>query len=423
GVHFVNNAEVLIQLKPERQWKDFRNIEELVEEIEHRLETLPGVSVSMTQPIAHNLDELITGSKTQLALKLYGEDFDLLGTTAEAIEHALLEVEGADNVEVEQFSGQNHVQIVIDREITARYGLNIGDVQETIEAAIGGVTIGKVYEEQRRFDIFLQFLSEYRNDTEQIGNLLISLPDGGRVPLAMLARVEEVEGARLINREQNKRFVTIQCNVRGRDIGSFVAEARREIEADVTIPAEYILTWGGQFELQQRANRTLALIAPFILALVALLLFTVFSSMREVMVILINIPLALIGGVISLKLAGLYLSVPASIGFIAIFGIALEDGLVLLSTFHRKVCDGVDLREAIVEGVTIKLRPVLMTTFTTIFGILPLMLAVGPGAEIYKPLATVVVGGLLTSTFVTLIVLPLVYQRIKEPVCVDPEGL
>ncbi|MFC1500667.1 efflux RND transporter permease subunit [Candidatus Zixiibacteriota bacterium] len=421
--HFVNNAEVLIQLKPERQWKEFRNAEDLVEEIEHRLEVLPGLSLSMTQPIAHNLDELITGSKTQLALKLYGEDFDLLGSTAEEIEHALLEIEGADNVQVEQFSGQNHIQIVIDRETTARYGLNISDVQETIEAAIGGVTIGKVYEEQRRFDIFLQFQPEYRNDTEQIGNLLISLPGGGRVPLGMLARIEEVEGARLISREQNKRFVTIQCNVRGRDIGSFVADARREIEADVDIPPEYILTWGGQFELQQRANRTLALIAPFILALVALLLFTVFSSMREVLVILINIPLALIGGVISLKLAGLYLSVPASIGFIAIFGIALEDGLVLLSTFHRKVCDGIDLKEAIVEGVTIKLRPVLMTTFTTIFGILPLMLAVGPGAEIYKPLATVVVGGLLTSTFVTLIVLPLVYQRVKEPVCIDPEGL
>ena len=421
--HFVNDAEILIQLRPERKWKAFRNIEELIEDIEHRLDVLPGLSLTMTQPIAHNLDELITGARTQLALKLYGEDFALLGTTAEEIEQVLLETEGAEDVQVGQFTGQNHIQIVIDRDITARYGLNISDVQETIEAAIGGVTVGKVYEEQRRFDIFLRFLPEFRNDTEQIENLLITLPGGGRVPLGMLARVEELEGARLINREQNKRFVTIQCNVRGRDIGSFVADARREIEERVDIPPEYILTWGGQFELQQRANRTLALMAPFILALVALLLFTVFDSMREVMVILINIPLALIGGIISLKLAGLYLSVPASIGFIAIFGIALEDGLVLLSTFHRKVCDGVDLREAIMEGVTIKLRPVLMTTFTTIFGILPLMLAVGPGAEIYKPLATVVVGGLLTSTFVTLIVLPLVYQRIKEPVCVDPEGL
>jgi len=377
----------------------------------------------MTQPIAHNLDHLITGAKTQVALKLYGEDFDLLGSTAEAIEHVLLEIEGADNVMVDQFTGQNHIQIIIDRDMTARYGLNIGGVQETIEAAIGGVTVGKVYEEQRRFDIFLRFQSEFRNNTRQIENLLISIPGGGRVPLGMLARVEEVEGPRLINREQNKRFVSIQCNVRGRDIGSFVADARREVEADVDIPPEYILTWGGQFELQQRANRTLGLIAPIILALVALLLFTVFDSIREVLVILINIPLALIGGIISLKLAGLYLSVPASIGFIAIFGIALEDGLVLLSTIHRKVCDGVGLRKAVTEGVSIKLRPVLMTTFTTIFGIMPLMLAVGPGAEIYKPLATVVVGGLLTSTFVTLIVLPLVYQKIKEPVCVDPEQL
>jgi len=421
--HFVNDAEILIQLEPERNWKAFRNVEELIVEVEHRLEALPGLSLTMTQPIAHNLDHLITGAKTQVALKLYGEDFDLLGSTAEAIEHVLLEIEGADNVMVDQFTGQNHIQIIIDRDMTARYGLNIGGVQETIEAAIGGVTVGKVYEEQRRFDIFLRFQSEFRNNTRQIENLLISIPGGGRVPLGMLARVEEVEGPRLINREQNKRFVSIQCNVRGRDIGSFVADARREVEADVDIPPEYILTWGGQFELQQRANRTLGLIAPIILALVALLLFTVFDSIREVLVILINIPLALIGGIISLKLAGLYLSVPASIGFIAIFGIALEDGLVLLSTIHRKVCDGVGLRKAVTEGVSIKLRPVLMTTFTTIFGIMPLMLAVGPGAEIYKPLATVVVGGLLTSTFVTLIVLPLVYQKIKEPVCVDPEQL
>lgn len=415
--HFVNDAEILIQLKPEREWRSFRNVEELVNEIEHRLEGLPGINLNMTQPIAHNLDHLITGVKAQLALKLYGEDFEVLAETSHQIEEVLSGIRGAEDLQVEQFSGQNHIQIELKRDAVARYGLSVGDIQETIEAAIGGVTVGKVYEEQRRFDIFLRFLPEFRNDVEQIGNLMVSLPGGGRIPLEMLASIETVEGPRLINREQNKRFVTIQCNVRGRDLGRFVSEARREIEESVTIPSEYIITWGGQFELQQRANRTLAIVTPLTFALVALLLFTVFNSLRQVLIILINIPLALIGGVIALKVSGLYLSVPASIGFIAIFGIALEDGLVLLSAIHKRVCGGMELDEAILEGVTIKLRPVLMTTFTTIFGILPLLLAVGPGAEIYKPLATVVVGGLLTSTLVTLVVLPLVYQRAMEPVC------
>ncbi len=420
--HFVNDAEILIQLKPERQWRAFRNTNELIGEIEDRLAHLPGLSLTMTQPIAHNLDHLITGARAQLAVKLYGEDYDVLTATAHLIETELRLVRGSADVQVEQVAGQNHLQIVLRRDALARYGLSVGGVQETIEAAIGGVTIGKVYEEQRRFDIFLRFEPAARESVDEIAALLVGLPSGGRIPLGSLADIETVEGPRLISREQNKRYITIECNVRGRDLGRFVAEARDRIEAGVEIPPEYILTWGGQFELQIKAYRTLAVVTPLTLLLVALLLFTLFNSLREVLIILVNIPLALIGGVAALKLTGLYLSVPASIGFIAIFGIALEDGLVLLAAIRKRVCDGVELDEAILEGVSVKLRPVLMTTFTTIFGILPLLLAVGPGAEIYKPLATVVVGGLLTSTLVTLIVLPLMYQRIMEPVCTLSEN-
>jgi cobalt-zinc-cadmium resistance protein CzcA len=273
--------------------------------------------------------------------------------------------------------------------------------------------VGKVYEEQRRFDIFLRFQPESRNRIEAIEALLISLPNGGQIPLEMLASVQTVEGPRVISREGNRRFITIQCNVRGRDIGRFVADARGAIEETVDIPPEYMLTWGGQFELQQRANRRLALIAPLTLVLVCLLLFAALDSVRETLVILINIPLALTGGVIALAISGQYLSVPASIGFIAIFGIALEDGLVLLSAFRRYRDEGNSVGEAILNGVTTKLRPVLMTTFTTVFGILPLLLARGPGAEIWRPLATVVVGGLLTSTLVTLIILPMVFERFE----------
>jgi cobalt-zinc-cadmium resistance protein CzcA len=412
--HFVNDAEILIQLTPVQKWKHFNNKNELLHEIEHRLEDFPGVNLNITQPIAHNLDELITGVKAQLAIKVYGEDFDILKEKSIEIKEALLNIQGAANVQVEQFTGQNHIQVVLSREQIARFGVNINDIQETIKAAVGGMTVGQVYEGQKRFDIFLRFGPEFRKDIEQIENLLIRIPEGGQIPLGSLAIVEEVVGPRVINREHNKRFITVQCNIRGRDIGRFVSESQREIETKVQLPPEYSLKWGGQFELHQQANRRLTIITPITLALVALLLFTIFYSFQEALIILINVPLALTGGIIALKISGLYLSIPASIGFIAIFGIALEDGLVLLTSFHRRLSHGVSMKDAITEGVNSKIRPVLMTTFTTIFGIMPLLLAKGPGAEIQRPLATVVVGGLVTSTLVTLLVLPLVYQALKK---------
>lgn len=412
--HFVNDAEILIQLKPIRKWENFKDKDDLIQEIESRLERFPGLNLNMTQPIAHNLDELITGVKAQIAIKLHGENFDILKEKAIQIKEQLVTIEGAVDVQVEQFTGQNHIQINIQRGLIARYGVNIDDIQETIEAAVGGITLGQVYEEQKRFDIFLRFEPEFRRSIPDIENLLIRLPSGGQVPLKQLATVEEIVGPRVINRENNKRFITIQCNIRERDIGRFVAEAQRKIEDAVPLPPEYFTYWGGQFELQKRANKRLGFIMPITLSLVALLLFTIFYSFQEVLIILINIPLALTGGIIALKLSGLYLSVPASIGFIAIFGIALEDGLVLISAFHRGLKKGASMEEAIFDGVQTKLRPVLMTSFTTIFGILPLLLAQGPGAEIQRPLATVVVGGLTTSTLVTLIVLPLIFQGLKK---------
>jgi cobalt-zinc-cadmium resistance protein CzcA len=412
--HFVNNAEILINLNPVQKWKAFKNKDALVQEIEHRLEEFPGINLNMTQPIQHNLDELITGVKAQLAVKIYGEDFDTLMQIAIRVKDLIATMEGASDVQVEQFTGQNHIQIILDRDKIARYGINIQEIQETIQTAVGGTVLGQIYEEQKRFDIFLRFAPEFREDLEQIGNLLIRLPGGGQVPLQQLASMEEIVSPRVINRENNKRFITIQCNIRGRDIGRFVDEAQESIEKNISLPPEYLVKWGGQFELQQRANKRFAIIVPITLALVALILFTIFYSFQEVLIILINIPLALTGGILALKLSGLYLSVPASIGFIAIFGIALEDGLVLLSSFHRYLKQGMTLNEAVRTSVSVKLRPVLMTSFTTIFGVLPLLVATGPGAEIQRPLAAVVVGGLFTSTLVTLIVLPLIFQVLKK---------
>ena len=412
--HFINDAEILVRLRPARKWKAFRNKDELVYQIEDRLEDLPGIHLTVTQPIAHNLDELLTGVKAQLAVKVYGEDFEILKRLGGEIMDVMAGVRGAADVQVEQFTGQNHLRIILDRQRISRYGIDIGDIQDTVEAAVGGITLGQVYEEQKRFDIFLRYRPESRQGVDELRNLYIPLPGGGQIPLAQLAAIEEVVGPRSISREGNKRFITVQCNIRGRDIGSFVGEAQRALGEKIRPPAGYFIKWSGQFELQQRASRRLNLITPVTLVLVALLLFTVFRSTREVVIILINIPLALTGGIIALKISGQSLSVPASIGFIAIFGIALEDGLVLMSAFSRNLKGGRRLVEAVDLGIAAKLRPVLMTSFTTVFGILPLLLARGPGAEIQRPLATVVVGGLLTSTLVTLVVLPLVYETLKR---------
>jgi len=412
--HFVNNAEILITLKPLSKWKNFKNKDALIEAMDHKLDKFPGILLNFTQPIAHNLDELISGVKAQVAVKIYGEDYSTLQEISIQIKNVISTLKGAADVQIEQFTGQNQLQIIINRDNIARYGVPIADVQETVEAALGGITLGKIYEGNKNFDIFLRFEPKFRKDIPEIENLLIPLPSGGAIPLNFLAEIKEVTGPRHINRENNNRYVTIQCNIRGRDIGSFVNEAQKKIEGKVELPPGYRITWGGQFELQQQANKRLMLIIPITLIAIGLILFTVFYSFKNVLVIFLNIPLALMGGVIALKISGQYLSVPASIGFIALFGIALENGLVLISYFHKLMTQGLNMQDVLITGVSLRIRPVLMTAFTTIFGLIPLLLARGPGAEIQRPLATVVAGGLFTSTLVTLFVLPLVYQTLKK---------
>ncbi len=412
--HFVNDLHILIQLDQRRSaWRSM-DLEEVQHEITHELEDIPGITVNLSQPIAHNLDELITGARAQLAVRIFGEGADTLQDLSTQMEEVLMGIEGAVDVQTEKFTGQNNLVVRLDRAALARHGMDIDQVQGTVEAAIGGVIVGQVYEGRRRFDIFLRFQPQYRADIEQIHNLLIPLPDGGRIPLNQLATVRETEDARVVNREDSRRFSTVQANVRGRDMGRFVEEAQAAVAEQIDLPSGYSVRWGGQFELQERSRRTFMIVTPLTLLLVSILLYAIFGSFVEAGVILLNIPLALTGGLAALMLSGQYMSVPASIGFIAIFGIALEDGLVLLNTIRSRFRGGDPVSEAVRYGVTAKLRPVLMTTFTTIFGILPLLLASGPGAEIQRPLGTVVLGGLLTSTMVTLVVLPLVYQAALE---------
>lgn len=405
----VNSAEMYILLAPKDTWRadSQKALEDVIRDGVGRV---PGILTNFTQPIAMTVDELLEGVRAELAVKLYGDDLEELAKKAQEVAQVVGAVRGAADVQVDQVSGTPQLVLRVDREAVARYGMNVEDVQETVRAAVGGEVAGQIFEGVRRFDIFVRFAPEYRSTAEAIGNILVAGPGEVRVPLSELANIEELVGPRQITREDNQRFITIQCNVLERDIGSFVEEAQAAIDAGVELPAGYFVTWGGQFRLQQEANRRLAVVVPITLLVIFVLLFSSFNSLRNAALIVLNIPLALVGGIVALWLSGQNLSVPASVGFIALFGIALENGMVLVTYLNQLVRDGLGVDEASIRGACLRLRPVLMTAVTTMLGLLPLLFSSGTGSEVQRPLATVVVGGLVTSTVLTLLVVPALYK-------------
>ena len=406
----VNNAEIFIRLKEKQEWTSAKTLDELYTKMSHTFEDFPGVQLNFSQPIAIAVDELLTGIKAELAIKIFGPDMEVLKEKAVEVETVIRTMEGAADVQKDQVTGTPQLRITIDHEAIARYGINVEDVQRVIQTAVGGEEAGQIFEGIRRFDIVVRYMPESRRSLETIGHILISAPDGVKVPLDELARIEDIVGPRQITRENNQRFITVQTNVRGRDIGSFVEEAQKAIDAKVQFPPGYLVSWGGQFELQQEANKRLSFVVPITLLIVFLLLFLSFNSLKNALLIILNIPLALVGGVVGLWLTGQNLSVPASVGFIALFGIALENGMVLVTYLNRLLRDGTPMDEASVEGACQRLRPVLMTAITTALGLIPLLVSQGTGSEVQRPLATVVVGGLVTSTILTLLVIPALYK-------------
>lgn len=406
----VNSAEAFVALKPQDQWTSAKSPDELYAKISEAFKSFPGAQFNVTQPIAAAVDELLTGTKAELAIKIFGSDMDILKEKAAEIESVIRGVPGAADVQKDQVTGTPQLLIRIDRQAIARYGVNVEDVQGVIRTAVGGESAGQIFEGIRRFDITVRFTETARNDAESIRHILISAPGGAKVPLDQLANIDEIIGPRQITRENNQRFITVQCNVRGRDIGSFVAEGQKTIAEKIQMPPGYLVSWGGQFELQQEANKRLALVVPVTLLIILLLLFMNFGSLKNTFLILFNIPLALVGGVVALWLTGQNLSVPSSVGFIALFGIALENGMVLVTYLNQLARDGVPVDEASVQGASLRLRPVLMTAITTALGLIPLLLSHGTGSEVQRPLATVVTGGLFTSTVLTLLVIPALYK-------------
>ncbi len=396
-------------IKPRKLWTSAKTRDELTNKMRRAMSVFPGMAFTFSQPIACRIDELVAGTRAQVIIRLFGEDLDVLKEKSEEIAKVVSTIRGARDLVVERGSGQPYVSIEIDREKIARYGMNVDDVQSVIETAVGGKPATRIFEGEKAIDVVVRFPEEDRNSIPGLENILVESPLRYNVPLTGLAALRQVEGPVQISREYGRRRIGIECNVSGRDIGGFVREVRQKIASRIKLPSGYDITWGGQFENQQRAMKRLVLIVPLTFGLILFLLFVTFGSLRLSALVILNLPFALVGGIVSLYLSGLYLSVPASVGFIALFGIAVLNGVVLVSYIHQLYADGLPLREAVVRGCERRLRPILMTATITVFSLIPLLFAQGPGSEIQKPLAVVVVGGLLTSTLLTLVVIPTLY--------------
>ncbi|MFH1688269.1 MAG: CusA/CzcA family heavy metal efflux RND transporter [bacterium] len=407
--HPINSSHIQLMLKPLDQWRNFESKKELVEALNSTLSQYPGIQLSFSQPIQNMFDELLSGVKTQFAVKLYGEDLNVLRLKAEEIQRLIEPVEGLVDLSTEQSFGQPQVQIIADRDACARYGVNVTDILEMVQLAIGGEVIDQVFLNTRRFGVQVRFAEAYRDNREAIENLLLRNSEGVLLPLSQVASVKTVTGPIQINRENNQRRWVLSANVRGRDMGSVVADIQKLVRESIELPAGYYLEYGGQFENQQRAMNRLAIIVPITLGLIFLLLYMSLGSLRSAALIFTNVPLALIGGVLGLYVTGEYLSVPASVGFIALFGIAVQNGLVLVTYINQLRDRGIQTNEAIMEACSLRVRPVLMTALTTVLGLVPLLLSSGMGSEVQRPLAVVVVSGLLSSTILTLVVIPALY--------------
>jgi cobalt-zinc-cadmium resistance protein CzcA len=396
--------------KPRSEWKTAVDRDDMIEKMRDAVSTIPGIAFSFSQPIQCRIDELVAGTRAQLIVKLFGDDMEVLKTKADQIGAVLGGIRGTADLVVERIDGQPYLSIVIDRSKIARHGVNASDVLHIIEMSVGGKSATMFYEENRAFEVSIRYPLEYRDSVETIGNTLVPTRDGYNVPLSQLANIEVTQGPVQVSRENGLRRIGIEVNIHDRDIGTYVAEAKEALRNRVNLPPGYFTTWGGQFENQQRAMSRLMIIGPIAVGLILLLLFVTFRSMRLAMLVIFNLPFALIGGVFALYISGLYLSVPASVGFIVLFGVAVLNGVVLVSRIIQLREEGVSVDEAVVKGCQDRLRPVLMTASIAIFSLIPMLYATGPGSEVQRPLATVVVGGLLTSTILTLIVLPILYR-------------
>ena len=401
-----HESDPIVVLDP----KSGRTQTEIESDIRSKLAVLPGIQVVMNQPIAQRVDEMVTGVRSQLAIKIFGDDLDELKRISEELARIVKTVPGAMDIRVERLSGQQTLTVDIDRQAIARYGINVSDINELIETAFGGSEVGQVYEGQRRFGIVVRYPLEHRNSVETIRRSTLRSADGTLVPLSAVARIDLLDSPPTISRESGQRRVVVGANVTGRDLGGFVQDVQTRVNRDLRLPEGYFLSWGGQFENMQRAMDTLMVIVPLTVVAIFFLLFMLFNSLRLASLIILVLPLASIGGVVGLFVTGEYVSVPASVGFIALWGIAVLNGVVLVSCIRKLREEGWAVAAAVREGCVQRFRPVMMTATVALLGLVPFLFAQGPGSEVQRPLAVVVIGGLITSTLLTLVVVPVLYR-------------
>ncbi|MDD4019610.1 MAG: efflux RND transporter permease subunit, partial [Kiritimatiellae bacterium] len=407
--------DLVIMLHPENKWTTGRSKEALVEAVKQELAAIPGVRLSFSQPIALRVNELISGVKSDLAVKLFGPDLEVLKPQADKIAAILGGIRGAADVKVEQISGAAQVEIIADRKAIARYKIDLADINELIETAVGGKVATTMIEGQMRFAVLVRFPEKDRNGIEALNRLLVPAPGGTRVPLSRLATIRETESPAQVSREKGMRRVVVECNIRGRDMGSFVAETQSSLQELVrALPPGYFIDYGGQFENQQRAMKRLGVVVPASILLIFLMLFSALGSVRSALLVIANLPFALVGGILTMIALKINLSVSTAIGFIVLFGTAVENGVMLVTFFNQLRQEGLGTADAVRKGCELRLRPLMMTTLTTLLGLLPMMYATGSGSEMQRPLAAVILGGLASSLVLTLIVLPTIYHIVES---------
>lgn len=410
----VDNADIYVGLKPKSEWRTAKTKEELVDKMADSVNEIPGLVHSFSQPIADMIDDLIAGIKADLGIKIFGDDLQKLDQIAVQVKAIVTKVRGAADMQREPIFGLPQLNIKLKRAEIARYGLNVSDIQEIISTAVAGKVVTEVLEGTKRFGLLVRYPNKFRDSEEDMQRILVVTPSGARVPLKALADMKIEDGIVMVNREDGQRRTAVLANVRDRDLGSFVAEIQERIAKEVKLPKGYSIVYGGQFENQQRAMNRLAIVVPLVLLLIFVLLYASFDSFKNAGLIMLNVPFAMVGGIIALFLCRQTLSVPAIIGFIALFGVAVQNGVILVTYIMQLQKKGLSLPDAVVQGAQVRLRPVLMTALVAIMGLLPKVLATGTGAEIQKPLALVVLGGLMTATALTLVVLPAIYMLLNQ---------
>ena len=406
------NVQIQVDLKPKDEWRKGVTEDMLIDSMDQQLRKIPGMVLNYSQPIRDNVEEAVAGVNAALAVKIFGSDFHVLDSTAKVVKGALANVKGVEDLGILKNLGQPEFRIELDQQKMALYGVNIADANSVIEMALGGKAATELYEGERKFDVRIRYASEFRNTQEKIEQLRVPTQDGTRIPISEIATIHTLTGPAFIFRDNNLRYIAVKFSVRGRDLGSTIADAQKKVNKALKLPKGYNMSWNGEFENQQRATATLARVVPLCLLAIFLILFITFGNVKDAVLTIMNVPFALIGGILALHITGINFSISAGIGFIALFGVCIQNGVILISVFRKNLDAHMPLAQAVEQGVISRVRPVVMTALMAAIGLLPAAISTGIGSETQKPLAIVVIGGLVTSTILTLLILPVIYTKV-----------